>query len=87
VATADVPVFKNKGKPLIMWADNKFDFTEREVKNAIDMWQHDIDIEDIAHTIRKGADGYEETLLLVLYLLHKGYIKPRAKSIIIGGLQ
>lgn len=70
----------------IALASFEFGWTKKEVEIVRKMWKNNDSLEDIVNAVRPGEKGSYEVMLLIFDQLYKKFIKPRKKSIVIGGL-
>jgi hypothetical protein len=62
-------------------------WTKSDLATLRKMWKEDKPIEDIVYTLRPSEKGSFEVALAIIDQLYRGYIQPRQKHLIIGGLQ
>jgi hypothetical protein len=87
VAHKGIRIFEKIPEQYIVWDGKELGWSKADIKKLRTMWKQDTPLEEIVNTLRPHEDGVWEVILAITYELYKGYIKPRAKSIIIGGLQ
>jgi DNA replicative helicase MCM subunit Mcm2 (Cdc46/Mcm family) len=62
-------------------------WTKKDLQTLRDMWKEDKPLEDIVYSLRPSEKGSFEVTLAIIDQLYRGYIQPREKHLIIGGLQ
>lgn len=87
MAYKGLPVHEKIPEQYITLDSFELGWTKADLAILRKMWKEDAPLEDIIKTLRPTEKGCFEVIFAITDQLYRGYIQPRAKSIIIGGLQ